>query len=383
MDNRNIEELYLKIRILWKDIKPITSDTGPRSNTAQIGADENPLNATLLGYCFEAIMGFEIQYRLFEKVNYVIGFDYRGTEVCASDRKMEYVILINDSFKEEFIKILKDTKPVLNEIFQLLAEISIEKNEFTLINQYPYFKEKLDYSQKKIEVLYQAQIALEKEDKPFISFISEAQKASEICEDMGWLPNIEWRQLTYEIEGYMELFFSCLEHLLTLLMLFSPAFDDAKEYKKEWTRGWKSKADFVFGKSEKSSEIIQKLEKYKEIYRNRNAHGFFSNETKAYIQIPKAGRYLLGIGKKYIRGFLDDCEQYITYDVFLQFREICMEFEQLVNDQYPVGMIFIQSGLPIAVDIQKRMGQVRTVKEAEEMIDREFERQNMIQNMDW
>lgn len=378
-----IQEYYDQIKLLWKDITPVTEKTKSINHSAEIDMNENPLNANLLGYCFNAILGFEVCYRPFEKINYAIRFDYKGTCAHAVDRKMEYVIILEKSAKAEFIEILKETKPILNKILQCISQESLERNEFTLINHFRQYKDKLSYDEEKIDKLYELQRIYENEGHVIISFIDNCQMASQVCEEMGWRPNIEWRRLTYEIEAYINDYYSYLEHLLTLLIPFSPNFDSSKPYKETWTKGWIKKIEMVWGKDAVDYELFEELKRYKEVYRNRNAHGLFSRETKAYIQIPELGRYLMGIGNHYLKGFMDDGDVYLSINTYQEFKKSCRQFEGFVYNTYPIAMVFIERGLNIPVHIMQEIENIHTVEEANEMVDKILYCLDRAANMDW
>ena len=66
----------------------------------EINYSENPLNPNLLAYYFDNILGIDVKYRIFEKVNYIIGFDYKGTLTCAHHLKLSYNISIEGIIRD-------------------------------------------------------------------------------------------------------------------------------------------------------------------------------------------------------------------------------------------------------------------------------------------
>lgn len=69
-----------EIKELLKDINKVSNATKKEDiKSVEIDFSENPLNPDLLSYCFDNILGFDVKYRIFEKVNYIIEFDYIGT----------------------------------------------------------------------------------------------------------------------------------------------------------------------------------------------------------------------------------------------------------------------------------------------------------------
>lgn len=83
----SISAITHEIKCLLKYISCVTEQT-QRDDTHQERIDycENPLNPNLLSYCFDCILGFDVQYRIFEKVNYIIEFDYKGTYAVAWEK---------------------------------------------------------------------------------------------------------------------------------------------------------------------------------------------------------------------------------------------------------------------------------------------------------
>ena len=79
-ENATAESLISEIKSILKDISVLKQNTQRNDNQrVEINYFENPLNPNLLAYCFDVILWFDVRYRIFEKVNYVIDFDYKGT----------------------------------------------------------------------------------------------------------------------------------------------------------------------------------------------------------------------------------------------------------------------------------------------------------------
>lgn len=55
---------------------------------------KNPLDPNLLSYCFDNVLGFDVRYRIYEKVNYIIEFDYKGTYGYVAHEKNHIVQII-------------------------------------------------------------------------------------------------------------------------------------------------------------------------------------------------------------------------------------------------------------------------------------------------
>lgn len=71
-DTYTIDSLTKEIKYHLKNITQVTDQTlHDDSQLIEIGYLKNPLNPNLLAYCFDVILGFHVQYKIFEKVNYV------------------------------------------------------------------------------------------------------------------------------------------------------------------------------------------------------------------------------------------------------------------------------------------------------------------------
>lgn len=129
--------------------------------------------------------------------------------------------------------------------------------------------------------------------------------------------------------------------------------------------------------------IIAELKRIKEVYRNHNAHGGFSREMMAYVQIPHFGRYPMYIGKEYLRGFVDGHSDTISYAMYLHSKEVFCRFWETLDDKFTIPMMFIRSGLPISVDTSRYTKDINTVQQAEWRIEKMlFDIDNQI-DMDW
>ena len=132
------------------------------------------------------------------------------------------------------------------------------------------------------------------------------------------------REIVYDIEAYVDTFFSALEHILTLLCPFNGGVEDKKSYYKNYIRNtkwhWEAKIRNACNGA-MPDEVVNELKRIKEVYRNHNAHGGFSREMMAYIQIPLFGRYPMYVGKEYLQGFMEGASYTVSYDMYLHSKE--------------------------------------------------------------
>lgn len=96
-----------------------------------------------MGYVFNKILGFEVHYRIFEKVNYIITFKYKGKIGQLGHYKLSYKLYLENEVKDEVLKKFQR----VNELLELvLIEYSKEvmlDNKFSLPNYYHLYTHKI------------------------------------------------------------------------------------------------------------------------------------------------------------------------------------------------------------------------------------------------
>ena len=379
--NKNIAQ----IEALLHDFSGISDATITKNKLlVEINEHENPLNPNLLSYCFEVILGFDVRYRIFEKVHYEIEFDYKGTYGIVGHYKMSYRLNVERQFKAEIIELFSIIKPLLSQAFLEIGEEALTDNRFTMENESQYYFNKLYFYQDRIEKLEsRITIIADKCKGLWVKIESEHgfTHSEPKCQDyINELSN----EIIYSIETYIDVFFSCIEHILTLLYPFLKTFDHTKPYKNyihnpKWS--WDKKIEKVCGGN--LDNYIEPFRFIKEIYRNRSTHGMFTRELMVYIDIPKFGRYPMYIGKRYLSGFLEDNDKSLTFSKYLDIKDKFDSFFKSLNALYEIPMLFVKSGLPIPVDTGLFTKEVFTPEQAKQAISRLwFELDNQI-NMDW
>lgn len=373
------------IKKLLENIKPVSEHT-QRDDTKRedITYIDNPLDPNLLAYCFDNILGFNVRYRVIEKVNYIIDFDYKGTFATVGHFKLSYKLSIERQYKNELIAILAQVKPLLEQLFMLIGEDALRNNDFSMKNEAAEYFSKLTFYENQIEKLRsKSQIITEKcrgkydiitDDR---GYIHRKQKGAAFLRNLGC-------ELTYDIEAYIDTFFSAMEHVLTLLYPFSSSLN--KSYYSDYIRNtkwaWDAKIRDVCG-DVMPATITSELRRIKEVYRNHNAHGGFSREMMAYIQIPNFGRFPMYVGKEYLRGFLDGYSDSISFDMYLNAKQTFHKFWEALDSAFEIPMMFIRSGLPIPIDTERYTDGIETNEQAQWEIERIWFEIDNQSNMDW
>ena len=382
-----IESITEEIKVLLREISVIKNTTQRNDDQCvEINFFENPLNPNLLAYCFDVILGFDVRYRIFEKVNYVIDFDYKGTFATVGHFKMSYRLSIEKQYRDEIIAIFEKVRPLLEQLFMLIGEQALISNDFSMENEARDYFSKLAFYEKRIESLVQRKENIEEKCHGKYDIIETDGKYKRMrMKGSDYLRTLE-SEITYDIEAYIDTFFSALEHVLTLLYPFTDRFAASKSYYKSYIRNtkwhWENKIQDVCGES-MPDRITSALRRIKEVYRNHNAHGGFSREMMAYVQIPNFGRFPMYVGKEYLRGFVDGYSDKISYEMYLDAKKVFSEFWETLDTINEIPMLFVRSGLPISVDTDRYTENVNSVEQAEWLIGKMWFDIDNQSNMDW
>ena len=386
-ENTTVESLKSEVKFILKDISVIKDSTHRNDNEhVEINFFENPLNPNLLAYCFDIILGFDVRYRIFEKVNYVIDFDYKGTFATVGHFKMSYCLSIEKQYRDEIIASFEKVQPLLEQLFMIIGEQSLISNEFSMENESRDYFSKLEFYEERIKSLVQRKEIIEEKcrGKYDITEIDGKYKRMRM-KGSDYLRTLEM-EIVYDIESYIDTFFSALEHVLTLLYPFTEEFKTSESYYKHYIRNtkwhWENKIKDVCGDL-MPDRIISALRRIKEVYRNHNAHGGFSREMMAYVQIPNFGRFPMYVGKEYLRGFIDGHSDKISYEMYLDAKKAFAEFWETLDALYPIPMLYVRSGLPISVDTNRYTENIDTVEEANWLIAKMWHDIDNQSNMEW
>ena len=383
MDNSNV--IILELKKLLSDFNNVGENTEHVVDQEIIDYTENPLTPPLLAYCFRNILGFNVNFRIAEKVNYIIEFDYEGTYAVAEHKKLSYRMYIDRRYKEEIIELLKVAKMMLQQLYTELGEKALQNNQFYMRNETIEYFEKFEYLEDRIEQanIYRDTITEKlsgKYDKR-----TEENITVFVPKGANYLHKLNL-EIYYNIETYIDTFYSALEHVMTLLFPFTTYFTGEKSYYSSYIRdtrwSWDKKVEIVCGRFIPDG-LYKEMKRIKEVYRNHNAHGAFSREMMAYVNIPDFGSYPMYIGKKYLKGFIDNVDDKVSFETYINVKKVFTEFWTILRENYEIPMMFINSGLPIPVDTQIYMDSVRDRNEAEMRIEKLWYDIDNQSNMDW
>jgi hypothetical protein len=381
-----LSKIIEQIRELLKDFSEVTNKTEKHVDLlSKIDYCSNPLNPNLLAYCFDVILGFDVKYRIFEKVDYVIEFDYKGTYGRVGHYKLSFDLFIETQYISEIINLFQQVKPLLEQAFLEIGKDALTNNDFTMENESVAYQQKFSFYQDRIEKLEKRRsIIFEKCNGQWVTFKSEDGSKWSEPKCQGYLRRLS-NETIYSIETYIDVFYSYIEHILTLLWPFLHDFDRSVSYcnnyihNPRWT--WDKKIEQVCGKP--FDRYIEPLRRVKEVYRNRSTHGMFSRELKIYIGIPAFGRYPMYIGKQYLRGFIEDNNDNLSYEEFIKIRKLFNDFLCELDATYEIPMLFIKSGLPIPVDTDQYINNINNADQAEHLIEKLWYMIDNLSNMDW
>lgn len=393
----SIEDVKNYIKDLLADISQV-SDKTSKEDTEEIvngisatlsAANEHrefayiPLEPELMAYCFSEILGFKVEHRIFEKIDYIIDFDYKGTFASIQHSKLSYKLNIVTKYKTEFLLILEKVKSLIEQLFNLIAEQSLSTDDFSMKNEAPEYLSKLEFYQKRIEVLENRRKIITEKLHGQYDVIKLERGECRKPKGQEYLSNLS-KEIEYDIEAYIDTFYSAIEHILTMLYPFiaGTGISFYKDYLRNTKWTWKAKIDSVCG-STVPTDIVDKLDKIKEIYRNHNAHGAFSREMMAYIQIPNFGRFPIYIGKKYLKGFAEGEDDSVTFDMYLSAKKTFFDFIDFLDSHFFIPMLIIRSGLPIPVDTNIYTKGISSKEDAQEFIDKMWYEIDNQFNMDW
>ena len=392
MNNQYIEIIKEKM----KDFKQyyFTKDELENNNLIESSC---PIEPHLMSYIFDKILGFDVCYRPFEKVNYQISFKYKEKLGCISHFKLSYRLHIDKIVENEVLNIFKEINGLFEKALLEFSQEAVKKNQYSLPNYYNEYSRKICIIENNIEKIknrIDKKIKLKERDLQTLIDTGSANKYIEI--DHGKYKEIKYltsevckkydkviyrlnEELSYTIELYIDNFFSSLEHFFVLLFPMTSKYDENEEFSKYLECDWRSKIEKL---SNEHMNELEELSRIKELYRNRFAHGFFSREKIVHVQIPNYGMYPLWIGKRYCKGYSGTTNK-LTYEIYQESKEVFDDFMNKIIKDYMLQFNIIISGIPSFLQKSIYKDAFMDEEKNREWIDKYWYEQDNMLNMDW
>lgn len=357
------------------------------------------LNPYLLGYIFDKILKFNVEYRIFEKLNYIISFKYKNKIGMIEHSKLSFTIYLEESINVEVNNIFSEVITIFEKALLQYSEIAVQSNNYSLPNRNGYYVKKLNIIDGEINNFFKrieninktfeirkenlinsgsAYKQIEKKHKNFTTLETPLSNLSS-----KYLKKIEELELkvSYLIELYIDNYFSYFEHLLCLLYPMTDEYDESKEYSEYLNYDWRTKLGKLNSNGD-FTEIIEKMSEIKEIYRNRFAHGLFSREKLVNVMIPSFASYPLWIGKKYCKGFTGT-SMILSVEEYNKCSEVFSHFIALLNEKYSLALNIINSGIPTFLKKNFYGDALLNKDENKYWIEKYWYHQDNLRNMDW
>lgn len=357
------------------------------------------LDPYLLGYIFDKILNFNVEYRLFEKLNYIISFKYKNKIGKIVHSKLSFTIYFEESISAEVNNIFNEIITIFEKALLQYSEIAVQSNNYSLPNRNSYYVKKLNIidddinsffkriekTNKTFEIRKQNLIKsgnaykqIEKKHKNFSTIETPLSNLSlKYCRKIEKL-NLK---VSYLIELYIDNYFSYFEHLLCLLYPMTDEYDESKEYSEYLSYDWRAKLEKLNSNGD-FTEIIEKMSEVKEIYRNRFAHGLFSREKLVNVMIPSFGSYPLWIGKKYCKGY-NGTSIRLSVEEYNKCMKVFTQFLSLLNEKYNLALNIINSGIPTFLKKNYYEDALLNEDENKCWIEKYWYYQDNLINMDW
>ena len=148
-----------------------------------------------------------------------------------------------------------------------------------------------------------------------------------------------------------------------------------------WKENWITKAKLIWGEEIVNQKFMKELRYYKDTYRNRVEHGFFSQEMKIKVKLEGIGYYPIFIGSKYLSGLEEENEYCIDISVFDNFEKAFMEFIVYNKKMYGKAMAYINNGFDVSTDVLNDFVDIKTIEDAEKYVKHLWEINDYMRNM--
>lgn len=334
------------------------------------------LEPNIVRYFFKNILGFNIEIAPIEKVYFCFSFYYKENLCYISCLKLSYNIYCSNHIKDELFETFEEINNLIENAFINFCDTQIRNNEYILPNDLKFFNDNLAFIEEKI-IKYNSII-----DNTGVDRFEHKIEKHENCTTSYTIDRLafEVKDLSLSILNYIDLQFSKIEHLISLLypLLYNVKIED-KPFSFFLTLDYRSKIQKCFPKIDK--EILDDLSTIKEVHRNRFSHGLFSKEKVLDINIPNFGNYYMSVGKK-VKGFKSYKTSY-NYEDFMSFKNIFNKLYDYLNNNFPLQMKLINEHISVNLNYEEYKNVFDNEENTNYYINKYFYIVDMMTNMDW
>lgn len=366
----------------------------------EFSVSNTEINPHLLSYIFDNILNFDVKYRIFEKLNYIITFKYKGKIGRIIHAKLSFKIYLENEIEKEVKDIFINVIDILEKALLKYSEDAVKLNNYSLPNYCEYYTSKICVIEKDINDLIKKieknKIYFREKEKNLIDSGKAYEKIivneNEICtiietpiqrlDNEFSIRSKELKiKLSYLIELYIDNYFSFIEHILSLIYPMTNYYNENEEFSKYLSSDWVTKLNKL-NDNENYTDIIKSLSEIKEVYRNRFAHGLFSREKYVNVIVPDFGSYPLWIGKKYCRGY-NGTSNFLNVEVYNKTKDIFNKFLEILINEYSLQWNIIKAGIPTFLKTKHYKDCLINEEKNKYWIEKYWYYQDNLLNMDW
>lgn len=397
MDN----EYILDIKKMMHNFEVVSiSNEQSFDNHEEINYDKIPLNSDLMYYLFNDILGFKINRRIAEKVDYNFYFQFKEHFARIRHSKFKYKMFVETDIKDEVIDILTKVKHLIEKAFLKYSEDAVNKNLYSLPNYSEMYIDKINLVESNIlKNQNQKTTFLDTQSMNTQGNNTNTNQYDDIDTEMEKeIKDIKFdfdidilhynkdlmkldNEISFLTEFYIDCQFSYLEHICSLLFPITPAYNPEVEFTLYLDNDWRRKITSICNNSNDINEIITELSYIKEVYRNRFSHGMFSREKEIHIQIHNFGMYPLWVGKK-VRGFRDSIEK-LNFKDFEKTKKTFERFFELLKSIYAIQFELIDNNVPTFLDTSIYGDSLSELNKCKKFVEEYWYFNDNNINMDW
>jgi len=327
--------------------------------------------------------GCEYVLRPFEKIAWIIDLKYKGVFIELTHRKFGMAMGIaedaSEAIAEEFLQVLNRAFSVTDKVLRPLIDEQIRLGNCSIPNRRWILNARYRFFRANAEAAYRSQPP----QKEVIRFDVAGRPTDWISD-----PFRPEREGFFYASAAIDAYFSCLEHLLVLMVPFI-GFDPQKEDLLAFIRvTWSEKLKRIWDltKDRDAKTLYDELRTIKERLRNSLSHGALEKEGMSlFVHVPALGALPASLSR-----FTESIHYGVIPFREASFADACELFDRtdryLANGPTRIGLKYAESGLDVAFD-QRSVAGYNAVKGSEEALDELIEYHSYLSdqatNMDW